>query len=193
MKSNIILSLLLLSANLLYSQAYMTSAGLRAGTDWGISLQQRISKSATLEGIVQSSLQREEFMVTFLAEQHYPVLFRGLNLYFGAGLHKGWLQKTSSNEIVIRSQENPLGISLVGGAELTIGKLNISYDFKPAVNVTGGEKIFYPQTGISVRYVILDNKVFKDLVKQRDKKERAEKRKSNRSQDNWKFWKKDKK
>ena len=47
----------------------------------------------------------------------------------------------------------PLGISGVIGAEITLGRFNISYDFKPAVNLRGGEKTFYSQTGVSVRYV----------------------------------------
>jgi hypothetical protein len=171
-------------------QAYMSAAGLRVGTDWGLTVQQRLTKSATLEGIVQSSLQREEIMLTVLAEQHYPVLFRGLNLYFGGGAHKGWLSKTSKNEEVLRNTENPLGITLVGGAELTIGRLNISYDFKPSLNIKGGEEAFYPQTGISIRYVLLDNKVYKDMVKQRKKDARSEKNKQNQDRDKWKFWKK---
>ncbi len=172
-----------------YTQAYMTSAGLRAGTDWGLTVQQRISKSATLEGIVQSSLKREEVMVTLLAEQHYPVLFRGFNIYFGGGFHKGWLSQTSDNESVLSKTEDPFGISLVGGAEITLGRINISYDFKPSLNIKGGEQALYPQTGISVRYAILDNKVYKDMVKKKKKKKRAEEG-GIFSGDNWKIWKK---
>ena len=40
------------------AQSYMTAGGLRAGTDWGITIQQRIAKKWTAEGILQSSLQR---------------------------------------------------------------------------------------------------------------------------------------
>ena len=90
MKNAIILFILSLSAVSLTAQSYTTSAGMRLGTEWGLTVQQRIAKKTTLEGILQSSLQREEFTLTVLAEQHYPLISRRLNVYAGAGLHKGW-------------------------------------------------------------------------------------------------------
>ncbi|MEK7257275.1 MAG: hypothetical protein AAB316_21150, partial [Bacteroidota bacterium] len=155
MKKRIVLALLLFSSLQIFSQAYMTAGGVRLGTDWGLTLQQRIGKSMTLEGILQSSLQREEVMVTGLIEKHYPVVFRGLNLYVGAGAHKGWINEEDTDSPDGADFEDPFGLSFVGGAELTLGRLNFSYDFKPAFNLTGGEKKFYSQTGVSIRYVLL--------------------------------------
>jgi hypothetical protein len=159
----------------------MTAGGLRLGTDWGLTLQQRLADHWTAEGILQSSLQREEVMVTGLLERHYPVIFKGLTLYFGAGIHKGWLNETADNELNPEEYTDPFGVSFIGGAELTLGRINISYDFKPAFNLSGGENKFYTQSGVSVRYVLLKNKVYKDLTKKKRKKERQEK---------WQFWKK---
>lgn len=171
-----------------FSQAYMTAGGLRLGTDWGLTLQQRVGKNTTVEGILQSSLQREEVIVTGLIERHYPIVFKGLNLYFGAGIHKGWLNEPARPEAG-RDYNDPFGVSFVGGAELTLGRLNFSYDFKPAFNISGGEETFYTQTGISVRYVLLKNKVYKDLTKKKRKKKRQENGGIHIG-DDWKIWKK---
>ncbi len=182
MKKTSILAFALLASLPIFAQQYMTAGGLRIGTDWGLTIQQRIAKNTTVEGIFQSSLQREEVMVTGLIEQHYPLIIRNLNLYFGAGLHKGFV--TADLVAADEAYDDPFGISFVGGAELTIGRLNFSYDFKPVFNISGGEKTFYSQTGVSVRYVFLNNKVYKDLTKDKRKRERQEK------MDKWKFWKK---
>jgi hypothetical protein len=173
MKKLTVVTATLLSFSTLFSQQYMTAGGLRLGTDWGLTVQQRIAKNATIEGILQSSLQREEFMLTALYERHYPLVFRGINLYVGGGLHKGWIDEPLNLEFPDAEQaKDPFGITLVGGAELTLGRFNFSYDFKPAINLSGGEKTFYSQTGVSIRYVFLKNKVYKDLQKEKRRKNR---------------------
>ena len=167
-----------------WSQKYVTAAGLRLGTDWGITLQQRLGRHLTLEGIAQSSLQREELLLTGLLRRHLPILGRRLNLYYGAGLHKGWLSAPAATEAG-PAPADPFGVTLVGGAELTIGRLNISYDFKPAINIDGGARRFYSQSGLSVRYVLFQaakSKKKRQRQKERRKKKRQrerEKRKKN--------------
>lgn len=168
----------------------MTAAGIRVGSDWGLTLQQRLNKNMTIESIVQSSLQREEVIVTALAERHYALVARGINIYAGAGLHKGWLNNNSNNELGIPPKKDPFGVTAVAGAELTIGRINLSYDFKPAINVVGGEKKIYTQTGVSARYVFLNNKVYKKKQKAKRKKKRQEAGKGIHINDKWKFWKK---
>ena len=181
------LTLLSISIN---AQAYMTAGGLRAGTDWGLTVQQRLTKNMTIEGIVQSSLQREEVLVTALAERHYALIFRGLNLYTGAGLHKGWLSEKQNSELVPLDQKDPFGLTFIGGAELTLGRFNFSYDFKPAINVVGGEKKFYTQSGVSVRYVFLTQKDYKKRQKAKRKQQRKENGGGIHIGDGWKVWKK---
>lgn len=164
------------------AQSYTTAAGLRMGTDWGLSIQQRILKRATVECILQSSLQREELMLTVLAEHHQPILSRRLNLYGGAGLHKGFLSSSAAD------WEAPFGISLIGGAEFTIARLALSWDFKPAINLWGGQRNFYAQTGISVRYVVVKSNVWQKRQRQ---KKRARRRKALQQQDTaplWQIW-----
>ena len=189
MKHLFVLIFALLTTFTLSAQQYMTAGGIRLGTDWGITVQQRIAKKATLEGIFQSSLQREEIMLTLLAEQHFPIFHKGLNIYGGAGLHKGFLNEKST-EIVPTNYTDPFGVTLVGGAELTLGRINLSYDIKPAINVMGGSQKVYMQSGVSIRYVFLNNKYYKQIQKKKKKKKRQEEGGVIRIKDEWKIWKK---
>lgn len=174
-----------------FAQLYTTAAGLRMGTDWGFTIQQRVLDKVSVEGIVQSSLQREEVIITGLVERHYPLLTKGLNIYFGAGVHKGW-NTTNEEPNTIDTPtvtENPFGVTLIGGAEMTLGRFNISYDFKPAINAKGGEKSFYTQSGVSLRYVLVKNKVWRKMQKKKKKRKKA-KTKAKRGTPKWQFWKK---
>ncbi len=180
MKIRLLPILFFFTTTLLSAQSYITAGGIRLGTDWGLTLKQRVLEHTTVEGILQSSFQREEFMVTGLVAQHYPVLFDGLNFYFGGGLHKGWNHQPTSFENP-DGFKNPFGVTAIGGLELTLGRLNISYDYKPAVNLVGGERRFYMQTGLSARYVFLSN---------RDLKKRERDRKQEARRDKLRFWEK---
>ena len=142
--------LLGMGSSKVYAQSYNTAAGIRLGTDWGISLRQRLYENYSAELIVQSSLQREEGALTLLGIAHKPLLMRNLNLYGGGGLHAGWSSELKNGEAV----PNPFGIDFIAGAELTLAKINISWDFKPAINLYGGNSVFYTQTGVSIRYVL---------------------------------------
>lgn len=154
MKKIILLSILGLAALQADAQSYITAIGARIGTDWGLTLQQRLTKRMTIEGIAESSFSRDEVMLTGLLESHLPLISRHFNIYGGAGIHKGW--STNKKEFV----EDPFGLTLVGGAELTIGRINISYDFKPSLNLHGGERRFYTSSALSLRYVLLKDKIF---------------------------------
>lgn len=151
----------------LAAQSYNTALGLRLGSDWGITAQQRIADHTTIEGILQSSFARKEVVLSLLAEQHYKIISRRFNIYVGGGLHKGWLTDDKMEA------KDPFGISLIGGLEFTMGRINLSYDFKPAINLIGGESWIYFHQGLSARYVII-------------KRESAVR---NRLRDiNWRFW-----
>lgn len=168
------------------AQSYDFTGGVRLGTDWGISSQIRLAKKTTAELILQSSLQREEVLITALAEQHSPLISRRFNFYAGGGLHKGW--NSATNEIT--PIKDPFGVTLIAGAEFTLARLNISWDFKPAINLVGGEKKIYTQTGVSLRYVIFKKNHFQKQRKRNQRQKRREERRENRQGFNWRFWEK---
>jgi len=153
-----------------YSQSYFTAGGARFGTDWGISIQQKVFKHTTVEGIFQSSLFREELMLSVMPEYHFPVLSKRLNVYLGAGYHQGF--NTSSDPVY----PSPYGITVVAGAEITLARFVVSYDYKPAFNLYGGEHSWYNQSALSVRYVFVKQNALKKFQRKREKMKKKKKR-----------------
>lgn len=187
MKQRTILTSLALLPALIFAQSYNTALGMRLGTDWGVTVKQRVAKTASLEAIIQSSLQREETQITLLGEQHFPLISRRFNIYAGGGLHKGWATRDGAEGDP--DYKDPFGLSLIAGIEASLGRLNLSYDFKPAVNLSGGSHTIYSQTGISLRYVIVKRPWLKadDKSKRKRQRERS-RRKKDGGGFNWKFW-----
>lgn len=192
---------LLLYTSLLSAQSYDLSAGIRLGTDWGVSGQVRlpmIDKNFTGEVIIQSSMTKEEGLFTLLGKQHQPILSRRLNLFMGGGLHTGWTDELKGDV----AAKNPFGITGVMGVEATFGRLNLSYDFKPAINLSGGSKFIYTQTAITVRHVIAKRYDIFDKTKEKEREKtkrqkKRQKRKDQRIQEReirgkgrFEFWKK---
>ena len=188
------------------AQSYDAAIGLRLGTEIGATAQLRlpvVHKNFVAEGIVHQSLRRNEGSLTLLGKQHQNILSRRLNIFYGAGVHVGWTDEinTKTGEVYGR----PLGIDGIIGAEATFAKINVSYDFKPAINFGGDAFPVSVQTSISVRYVIAGrNDIWdkkkerannKDRKKNRRERQREKKRKQRikdgKDPNGWKFWKKD--
>ena len=179
MKHLLIISIAFLSSFSILAQGYNIAGGIRMGTDWGITGKYRFDNKATAELIIQSaaSNSRDEVIITALAEKHNPLISKRFNFYTGAGLHKGWNNTVNSET----EFQNPFGITAIAGIEFNLGRMNVSWDFKPAFNLVGGERKMYTQSGISLRYVFEKRPLFawKNKKKNKDKKKI-----------NWKFWEK---
>ncbi|MBK7427858.1 MAG: hypothetical protein IPI60_12930 [Saprospiraceae bacterium] len=148
----------------LSAQNYKAAVGIRLGTEVGITGQFRIGERSTLEGMLQTSFRYPSSQFSVLYERHYPIITKGLNMYLGVGPHIGWYAPPETSQTDIK-----FGISPIAGAELTLGKLNFSWDMKPTINLVGGYRILELETAISVRYILV-------------------KRSKNSKSSNWKFW-----
>lgn len=181
MKKILCLSIALLSVYFVQAQGYNIAGGIRMGTDWGITGKYRFDKKLTVEAIIQSSASKskDETMITALVEQHNPLIGKRFNFYTGAGLHKGWNNTVINGE---STYKDPFGVSAIAGIEFNLGKMNVSWDFKPAFNLIGGDRKMYTQSGISLRYVFEKRPLFERKNK---KKKDKDKKKIN-----WKFWEK---
>ena len=69
------------------SQSYITAAGLRMGSDFGVTIQQRIISRFTVEGIVSTRAATDETTGTLLLEMHKPLISKRVNFYMGGGFH----------------------------------------------------------------------------------------------------------
>jgi len=149
------------------AQSYRLAGGARFGTEAGLTAKYRITHRGTLEAILQQSIYQPQSMATLLYEQHSPIIGRRFNFYGGAGLHTG-LERSDAYSGGL------FGITLIGGAEMTIGRVNVSYDFKPAINLSGGETVFMAQTAVSVRYVFIRNPKRPFIGRKQDRYRRGE-------------------
>ncbi len=137
-----------------FAQSYKTAAGVRIDNGLNLTVQQYITKGWTAEGIVHTPFNSQDLGFTLLAEKHRKLLFRNLNFYSGAGAH--YYRVNNDDQIdVPNSAENKYGLSFIGGAELSLGRLNLAVDWKPELHLNGAAHPFsWNGASISARYII---------------------------------------
>ncbi|WP_051718819.1 hypothetical protein [Hymenobacter sp. IS2118] len=135
------------------AQKYRTTAGIRAGgSAYGLTVQQLVLPSTTLEGLALFSTR--ERSATVLAERHFGILGPSLNYYLGAGAHVG----------SHKDHGTFWGFDGIVGAEYKIpfARVVLSVDFKPTVEFNSADWTRFP-TAFSVRYILVKQK--KESVK----------------------------
>ena len=179
----------------LMAQSYTTAAGLRIGNGIGISVQQKIAKFSTIEAILRPSIGSDDISIDLLYEQHQRVLSKRFNIYVGGGVHKAWRSEGADD-----FGKADTGISAIIGGEFSLKKFNISWDYKPTIDVLGGDgNNFSHGTAVSLRYIIVPQKknenwkIWKKETRENRKEKKAkekakEERKKRRKEAGWKFW-----
>ncbi len=171
-------ALLLFASTFAFSQSYKTAGGIRINKGIDLTVQQFIADGWTAEGILHSSIGSSNLGLTLLAEKHHKVIFRNANFYTGAGLHYYSQNEPINSEVV---SKNVMGISVIGGLEVSIGRINIGFDWKPELHLTGDGKAFdYYGAALSARYIffkrerkkVSDWKVWDKFDKKDNKKKR---------------------
>ncbi|MEO6039624.1 MAG: hypothetical protein ABIQ93_14520 [Saprospiraceae bacterium] len=137
-----------------FAQRYKTAVGVRIDGGLNLTAQQYITNGWTAEGIVHTGINSDRFGVTLLGEKHHKILFRGINFYVGAGLH--YYGINGSDVEGNASANQVFGLTAIGGAELSIGRLNFAVDWKPELHLAGDQVHPFNWNGasISVRYII---------------------------------------
>lgn len=186
----------IVGSSTLYAQSYGTAAGLRLGNNntgrtVGATVQHRLLKQLTLEGIVQTDFNHN---TTFhaLVERHRGILTKRLNFYIGTGLSFGKEESTTKNraekQIVTTYGNTTFGLDAVLGLEFTVAKYNLSLDYKPNFNLAGKDQWYRGQIGISARHVMITgaaaNKHKRQRVRSR-KQEAKEKARGNKEEKPW--------
>ncbi len=136
----------------LSAQSYKTAAGVRIDNGVQLTVQQYLLNNWTAEGILHTSVASDNLGLTLLAEKHQKIIFRGTNLYYGAGGHYYWNNQASRNDTQVNN--NVYGLSFIGGAELTLGRINLAVDWKPELHLSESAKPFdWNGASVSVRYI----------------------------------------
>ncbi len=162
--------------NVAWSQAYDTTLGLRAGTDIGISVVQRVAKRVTLEGLYRDAVLDDNRNIDLIVKRHSNMITRRLNIYTGIGL--GHVTSLDDDRKVI---ERAFTIPMMIGAEVVFTNLHIGFDIQPslALGEVSGRRVI-PSTALSVRYIIVKRKNkklnnFFDNIKSKFNKEEKQK------------------
>ncbi|HMX40085.1 MAG TPA: hypothetical protein PK971_03480 [Saprospiraceae bacterium] len=137
-----------------FGQSYNTAAGIRVDNGLNLTVQQYIKDGWTAEGILHTGFNSQDLGVTLLAEKHHKVLFRALNFYAGAGAH--YYNRSAATRLEDKMAKNVFGASFIGGAEISLGRINLAVDWKPEVHLAGDQIHPFDWNGasISARYII---------------------------------------
>ncbi|MCS7036511.1 MAG: hypothetical protein RMJ33_03910 [Saprospiraceae bacterium] len=146
--------ILFLAAHTFASQAqsYKTAGGIRMDNGLNLTLKQHIANGWAAEGVLHTSIGSRDLGATLLAEKHHRILFRGINIYYGAGAHYYWQNEPLRQDAPYA--EDIYGASFIGGAEISLGRINVSIDWKPELHLNGGGGFDWNGSAISVRYVL---------------------------------------
>ena len=139
-------------------QTYETAIGLRLNGGAGISVRHFIAEDQSIEGILYTRW--GGLNITGLYQLNYPVFPEpGFKFYMGAGGHIGfWDRHRNPWWDHNKYDDNVLVIGIDGqlGLEYTFDKipLNLSIDWKPALNLIGVSNFWAGDAALSVRYTI---------------------------------------
>jgi hypothetical protein len=141
-----------------YAQSdYNAALGVRGGTGNGVTGKLFISDKAAMEGILFARW--AGFNITGLYEIHKAIGgMRGLNFYYGPGAHLGlfpdngrnpWFKNNNDQGVVI------IGVDFIVGIEYNLRDfpINLSADWKPALNLIGHNGFWGDTGGLSIRYL----------------------------------------
>ncbi len=183
--TGIVLLLAFLCSLSVQAQSYGTTLGLRFGNNnltrtIGLSMQHRIFKKVTLEGIVQSDFSNNT-TAHALIEQHHGFLTKRFNIYAGTGIALGSeeseVKDPMTKELVRTFGNATVGVDLILGIEFTLLHYNFSLDYKPNFNMVGREEWYRGQVGFSARSVLVtgakQNKKRRKRARGRKKKQKT--------------------
>jgi len=153
---------LLFSSALAFGQTYITAGGIRIDNGVNLTVQQYIADGWTAEGILHTSIGSNDLGITILGEKHHKLIARNFNIYTGAGFHYYGTNDPIRKDDPV--QNNVYGLSLIGGAELSLGRINLAIDWKPELHVSGGRAFDWNGAALSVRYIFFkrERKTIKD-------------------------------
>ncbi len=134
------------------AQDYNSAIGLRGGLFSGVTLKHFINHSDAVEGLLVTRWEGVE--ITGLYEVH-DMAFNvpGLNWYYGGGAHIGFYDENNVDNRY--DSASVLGVDGILGIEYNFMDipLNIGLDWKPSLNLLGGNSPWGDGGALSIRYV----------------------------------------
>lgn len=140
------------------AQSYNTAFGFRFGDDLAFDFTQRLGNHITLNGQFSDGLLSNNRFVKVIGRKHHSILTRRLNFFLGAGAYNlSFDVKSIETDNYTFSNRGVLGIM---GAEITIGRINLSIDYMPQYVIKGdyiGNRMSV-DSAVSLKYVLWKRK-----------------------------------
>lgn len=134
------------------AQHYSLATGIRIGDNYGITVQGKLFRKTSAEVILHPGIGNNSNSVSFLIKRHQKILTDRISLFAGGGIIQQW----KNTDTDVTGNLNTGGIQTILGAELTIGRYNISWDFAPSLFLWGSKSgALAGGTAVSVRYVLI--------------------------------------
>jgi len=136
------------------AQDYNTGLGLRVGPYIGFTVKHFLNEKSAIEGLVSTRWKGIEF--TGLYEIHNQAFkTEGLNWYFGGGGHIGFYNESNKESGTAETAYTNVGIDGILGLEYSFKEapINLSIDWKPAINFTGDTGFWADNGALSIRYI----------------------------------------
>lgn len=140
--------------SIIHAQDYSTGIGLRGGLSNGITVKHFLGDKLAVEGLLMTRW--SGFEITGLGEFHARAFdVDRLNWYYGLGAHIGFWSGSNTSWGNPGTSYTVIGIDGILGLEYNFSEIpiNLSIDWKPAINLVGYSK-FWPDGGaFSIRYI----------------------------------------
>lgn len=134
------------------AQGYTTAVGLRVGAGFGVSATQLVGRRHSLELIGQNRFATDAFTLTAIGRRHFNLGVRRVNFFLGGGLHKGWGYEDDGR------RADPFGLTAQAGAELTLARTSVTFDFLPQLHLSGRVVPVSFGSAVGMRYVLVERK-----------------------------------
>lgn len=138
------------------AQQYGTGVGLRAGVSNGLTVKHFLSERNAIEGILHTRW--KGLLITGLYEVHQDIQeLPGLRWFYGGGAHIGTWNGNRGNP----NWKHPHNGYTVFGLDGIIGldyhfekaPINLSLDYKPALNISQDVNFWGDEVALSIRFV----------------------------------------
>jgi len=136
------------------AQDYNTGIGLRGGLSNGLTIKHFLGEKTAIEGILSSRW--KGFNITGLYEIHKQAFdTERLNWYYGVGGHVGFWNGNDVDWVNDNDDYTVIGIDGILGLEYNFKEIpiNLSVDWKPAMNIIGYSGFWGDGGALSIRYI----------------------------------------
>lgn len=129
-----------------WCQSYKWAAGVKLSKQMGLSVVYSPEVPYSIEGVISKNLWTNESGLSVIGRYHQKILTRGINFYGGGGLHHGMYEDTE--------RASYTGVILNGGAEMSLGKTNLSFNISPLIAAGSEEMKFRIGSDVTIRRIL---------------------------------------